>query len=55
MNIFSGLKTETLKKMKARLASELKDKNLPEHRKNEVLSYLYYIGENKKLGGEKNG
>jgi len=45
MNTFSGLKIETLKKMKINLASELEDKSLPKHQKNEVLSYLYYVDE----------
>jgi len=45
MNTFSDLKIETLKDMKKELASELENKSLPKHLKNEVLSYLYYVDE----------
>ena len=34
---------QELKKIKKRLQAELKDKNLPGQRKEEVLSYLYYL------------
>jgi len=41
--MFKGVSIEEIKKIKARLKSELKDGNLPFHRKVEVESLLYHL------------
>lgn len=43
--MFSGLDISTINNIKKRLKSELQDKELPYHRKEEVNSLLYYINE----------
>jgi len=41
--MFVGMNPQKLEEIKKHLKAELKDKNLPKQRKEEVLSYLYYI------------
>jgi len=41
--MFIGMKPQKLEEIKKRLEVELEDKDLPGQRKEEVLSYLYYI------------
>jgi len=43
LEMFVGMNPQKLEEIKKRLKAELKDKNLPKQRKEEVLSYLYYI------------
>lgn len=43
--MFAGSGPKDLKKVRKNLKAELRDKDLPRQRKEEIESYLYYIGE----------
>jgi len=47
--MFQGLDIEVLIEIENRLKAELKDKELPLQRKEEIESCLYYIGEAKRV------
>lgn len=49
MNLFDGLDIEVLVEIERRLEAELKDKDLPYQRKEEVESCLYHIKEAKRV------
>ncbi|MBA7522615.1 hypothetical protein ES705_14735 [subsurface metagenome] len=49
MNQFFGLDIEVLQEIENRLKAELKDKELPYHRKEEIESCLYHIKEAKRI------
>ena len=59
MNLFQGLDIEYLIEIENRLKAELKDKDLPYQRKEEIESCLYHIKEAKRvkrgfyIGGER--